>query len=72
MEDANNTRELKIQPQVVLRAPWPNDTFIGWPHSIPLYSFSVSTMATSSILLTLFLHCAGESFQLKNTIGLLF
>ncbi len=43
---------------------------MDWPHSIPLNSFKVLTMASSSILVTLFLHCLVESFQLKNAIGL--
>ena len=54
-----------------MRFLWSVYTFIGWPHSIPLNSFNISTMASSSILVTLYLHCAGESFWLKNTIGLL-
>jgi hypothetical protein len=32
-------------------------TFMDWPHSIPLNSFKVLTMASSSILVTLYLHC---------------
>jgi hypothetical protein len=39
------------------------------PHSIPLNSFSVSTMAKSSISVTLYFCCVWESFLLKNTIG---
>ncbi len=41
-----------------------------WPHSIPLNSLKVSNMASSSILVTLYLHCSVESFLLKNAIGL--
>ncbi len=41
------------------------------PHSIPLNSYSVSTMAKSSISVTLYFCCVSESFLLKNAIGLL-
>jgi hypothetical protein len=38
---------------------------------LALKLLSVSTMASSSVLLTLYLHCATESFRLKYKIGLL-
>ncbi len=56
----------------LMRFVWSVNIFMFWPHSIPLNSFSVLTMASSSILVTLYLRCVLESFGLKNTIGLLF
>ncbi len=43
-------------------------TLIDCLHSIPLNSFSVFTMAKSSISVTLYFCCVLESFLLKNTI----
>ena len=37
---------------------------------MPLNSFKVSTMAKSSILVTLYLVCAVDNFLLKNAMGL--
>ena len=61
----------EVKPRAsLIRFAWSVNTVICWPHSISLNSFNVSTMASSSILVMLYLRCVAESFQLKNTIGL--
>jgi hypothetical protein len=63
---------LEVKPRVsLMRFVRSVNPFMFWPHSIPLAFFNVSTMANSSILVTLYLRCVSESFQLKNAIGLL-
>ncbi len=61
----------KVMPRAsIMRLTWSVYIFMDWPHSIPLNSFKVSTMASSSIMVTLYLRCVEESFWLKNGIGL--
>ncbi len=52
-----------VKPRAsLMRFVWSVNTFMFWPHSIPLNSFKVSTIASSSILVTLYLRCASGEF----------
>ncbi len=54
----------------LVRLLWSVKTLISCPHIILLNSFSVSTIARSSISVTLYFCCVFDSFLLKNAIGL--
>ncbi len=63
---------LEVKPRVSLvRFLWSAKTVIDFSHCIPLNSFSVLTMARSSILGPLYFCWILEIFMLKNVIGLL-
>ncbi len=61
----HHTSEVRPRASLV-RFLWSIKTLISCPHSIPLNSFSVSTMAKSSISVTLYFCCILNSFLLKN------
>ncbi len=62
----------EVRPRATLvRFLWSVKTLISCPYNIPLNSFNVSTMARSSISVTLYFCCILDSFLLKNAIGLL-